>query len=283
MGFPRLKNLAREFWDITMVRLIQDNLDNNQQANIYSKTDEESEYFVHHEEIYHNTPESQKADAYDHPEDIEHFAHHERLEHEEEDRERHAEGLPTREEDEKLKAEAKAKGKVYISPYEAQAPKENSPAAPQNAYDPHAETGYAHQQGWQSTEHVFKTPEGQHVVKTGAVDPKDSSQPLAEGVLDSNDVPQRVPGETDEGYKDRLTAHAQRKLAAQEFAKVNPSLVRPGIDAKTGEVVQAPGESADDFLRRKSRAKFADTKAKPAYVAPAKADTRKSAPYKVSD
>lgn len=190
--------------------------------------------------------------------------------------------MPTREEDAARKAAAEAKGEKYISPYDAQVPKDNSPAAPQIAYDPHVESGYAHQEGWQATEHVFKTPEGEHVVKSGSIADKDAAKPVTEAAQDVTDVPQRVPGETDEGYKDRLTAHAQRKLAAERFAKVNPSLARPGIDPKTGEVVQAPGENEADFLKRKARAQFATTKAKPAYVAPNKADTRKSAPYKVS-
>jgi nucleobindin len=38
-----------------------------------------------HEEIYHNTPETQTEEAYSHPEDIAHFAAHEEIEaHEEE-------------------------------------------------------------------------------------------------------------------------------------------------------------------------------------------------------
>jgi hypothetical protein len=193
-----------------------------------------------------------------------------------------AEGLPTREEDEAKKAAAKAKGEVYISPYDAQVPKENSPTAPQIAYDPHVESGFAHQEGWQATEHVFKTPEGEHVVKTQAIDIHDASEPIAKGAEDAVDVPQRLAGETDEGYKDRLTAHAQRKLASQEFAKVNPNLATPGIDPKTGQAIQAPGESVEDFLKRKNKIHYDNTKAKPVYVAPSKQDTRKSAPYKVS-
>ena len=204
------------------------------------------------------------------------------MELEEERRERHAEGLPTREEDDARRKTAEAKGEKYISPYDAQVPKDNSPVAPQNAYDAHAESGYAHQQGWEATEHVFKTPEGEHVVRTQPIDTHDASQPLAMGTEDANEVPQRLAGETEEGYKDRLTAHAQRKMAALEFAKANPNLVRPGIDPKTGEVVQAPGETADEFFQRRARAAFADKKSKPAYVAPNKQETRKSAPYKVS-
>ncbi|KAG9105179.1 hypothetical protein FRC07_009536 [Ceratobasidium sp. 392] len=55
--------------------------------------DVESEFFLHHEEIYHNTPETQTDESYNHPEDIEHFAHHEEIERVEEERERKYEGL----------------------------------------------------------------------------------------------------------------------------------------------------------------------------------------------
>lgn len=48
----------------------------------------------HHEEMYHNTPDTQTEDSYVHPEDIAHFAHHEDIEREEEDRIRKAQGLP---------------------------------------------------------------------------------------------------------------------------------------------------------------------------------------------
>ena len=55
--------------------------------------DVESEFFLHHEEMYHNTPETQTDESYNHPEDIEHFAHHEEIERVEEERERKYEGL----------------------------------------------------------------------------------------------------------------------------------------------------------------------------------------------
>ncbi|KAF8346869.1 precursor to secretory protein Ssp120 [Amanita rubescens] len=42
--------------------------------------DVESEFFLHHEEKYHNTPETQTDESYIHPEDIEHFSHHEKIE-----------------------------------------------------------------------------------------------------------------------------------------------------------------------------------------------------------
>jgi hypothetical protein len=55
--------------------------------------DEESEYFLHHEELFHSTPETQTDDSYTHPEDLAHFRHHEHIEAEEDARERKFEGL----------------------------------------------------------------------------------------------------------------------------------------------------------------------------------------------
>nr|XP_018264522.1 uncharacterized protein I303_02692 [Kwoniella dejecticola CBS 10117]OBR86680.1 hypothetical protein I303_02692 [Kwoniella dejecticola CBS 10117] len=55
--------------------------------------DEESEYFLHHEELYHSTPETQTDESYTHPEDIAHFRHHAEIEDEEDARERKFEGL----------------------------------------------------------------------------------------------------------------------------------------------------------------------------------------------
>ncbi|EJU02797.1 hypothetical protein DACRYDRAFT_21753, partial [Dacryopinax primogenitus] len=56
--------------------------------------DSESEYFLHHEEIYHSTPETQTDESYNHLEDIEHFTNHEAIEIEEQNRERKFQGLP---------------------------------------------------------------------------------------------------------------------------------------------------------------------------------------------
>lgn len=56
--------------------------------------DEESEYFLHHEELYHSTPETQTDESYNHPEDIEHFKNHHHIEAEEDARERRFQGLP---------------------------------------------------------------------------------------------------------------------------------------------------------------------------------------------
>ncbi|KAH8921103.1 hypothetical protein BT69DRAFT_1298898 [Atractiella rhizophila] len=55
--------------------------------------DTEGEYFLHHEELYHSTPETQTDESYNHPEDIAHFTHHEQIELEEENKVRLAQGL----------------------------------------------------------------------------------------------------------------------------------------------------------------------------------------------
>ncbi|KAJ9121119.1 hypothetical protein QFC24_004792 [Naganishia onofrii] len=54
--------------------------------------DEESEYFLHHEELYHSTPETQTDESYNHPEG------HAHIEAEEDDRERKFKGLQEGEE-----------------------------------------------------------------------------------------------------------------------------------------------------------------------------------------
>ncbi|KAI0005531.1 precursor to secretory protein Ssp120 [Russula compacta] len=48
--------------------------------------DVESEFFLHHEEQFHSTPETQDPATYNHPEDIEHFSHHEVIDHQEAER-----------------------------------------------------------------------------------------------------------------------------------------------------------------------------------------------------
>ncbi|THG95917.1 hypothetical protein EW026_g5827 [Hermanssonia centrifuga] len=55
--------------------------------------DVESEFFLHHEEQFHSTPETQTDDAYNHPEDLEHFAHHEQIEREEAAKEAKFQGI----------------------------------------------------------------------------------------------------------------------------------------------------------------------------------------------
>ncbi|KAK0529974.1 hypothetical protein OC834_002563 [Tilletia horrida] len=177
--------------------------------------DEESEFFVHHEELMHNTPETQKDDAYTHKEDIEHFAHHDKIENEEEERERHAEGMPSREEDEKLRKAAAAKGEHYQSPYDAQMDAAHL-AAEDDAHAPGF--GFAAEE-INTDQHIFRTPNGHHVVHTNP----DSHFVYRE--------PERMEGETNEGYEERL--HAWRMRMATLMAR-------------------RPGEQDKSYLRRLS-------------------------------
>ncbi|KZT72966.1 hypothetical protein DAEQUDRAFT_704772 [Daedalea quercina L-15889] len=59
--------------------------------------DMESEFFLHHEEEFHSTPETQTDESYTHPEDIEHFAQHEKIEREEAAREARFQGISVEE------------------------------------------------------------------------------------------------------------------------------------------------------------------------------------------
>ncbi|KAL1951209.1 hypothetical protein VTO73DRAFT_358 [Trametes versicolor] len=59
--------------------------------------DVESEFFLHHEEQFHSTPETQTDESYNHPEDLEHFAHHEQIEHQEAEREAKYQGVSVEE------------------------------------------------------------------------------------------------------------------------------------------------------------------------------------------
>ncbi|KAI0800775.1 precursor to secretory protein Ssp120 [Fomes fomentarius] len=59
--------------------------------------DVESEFFLHHEEQFHSTPETQTDEAYNHPEDLEHFAHHEQIERIEAEREAKFQGISVEE------------------------------------------------------------------------------------------------------------------------------------------------------------------------------------------
>ncbi|KAI5998044.1 hypothetical protein EDD15DRAFT_2572555 [Pisolithus albus] len=59
--------------------------------------DVESEFFLHHEEQYHSTPETQTEESYNHPEDIEHFSHHDTIERKEYEREARYQGISVEE------------------------------------------------------------------------------------------------------------------------------------------------------------------------------------------
>jgi len=59
--------------------------------------DVESEFFLHHEEQFHSTPETQTDEAYSHPEDLEHFAQHEAIERVEAEKEAKFQGITVEE------------------------------------------------------------------------------------------------------------------------------------------------------------------------------------------
>ena len=201
--------------------------------------DEESEFFVHHEEIYHNTPETQTDSSYNHPEDIEHFAKHEKIEQEEEQRERKAEGLPSIEEDARLRKEAAARGERYVSPYDKQLSEAEQKKA-QREHD-EAQVGHAVHEA-EAEQHVFKTPDGPHIVKEEPIKwqeperkengkvahPAASGQPsesLPQGVAD------RLPGETDEGRRQRLAAAKEEASRRPAYGQGDRGFAFPKDDA----------------------------------------------------
>ncbi|KZP28919.1 hypothetical protein FIBSPDRAFT_917554 [Athelia psychrophila] len=59
--------------------------------------DIESEFFLHHEEEYHSTPETQTDESYNHAEDLEHFAAHESIELKEAEKEAKFQGITVEE------------------------------------------------------------------------------------------------------------------------------------------------------------------------------------------
>ncbi|CAO1629826.1 unnamed protein product [Parajaminaea phylloscopi] len=224
--------------------------------------DEESEFFMHHEEIYHNTPELQKPSAYTHPEDVEHFAHHDAIERQEEERERKAEGMPSIEEDERLKKVAEAQGKVYVSPYDAQIPQPGTPPPVHQAWNAHA-GGHAAQEASANTQHHFKGPNGNHLVKTTPDQAINAEQAAVEHDL----KPDRLEGETDAGYADRLRA-------AKEAYEAKQAQDRAVVDTK-----HRPNETDEDYQRRIAKAKFDAAKARPG-ISPPSDQAKKAAPNK---
>jgi len=83
--------------------------------------DIESEFFLHHEEEFHSTPETQTDESYTHPEDLEHFAHHEEIERKEAVKEAKYQGITVEEaiashEHPQEHAEAPAEGETPVEP-----------------------------------------------------------------------------------------------------------------------------------------------------------------------
>jgi len=83
--------------------------------------DIESEFFLHHEEEFHSTPETQTDESYNHPEDLEHFAHHEAIERKEAEKEAAYQGISVEEallshEPPKEQGGAPAEGETPVEP-----------------------------------------------------------------------------------------------------------------------------------------------------------------------
>jgi len=99
--------------------------------------DVESEFFLHHEEEYHSTPETQTDESYNHPEDIEHFAMHESIELKEAEKEATYQGITV---EEALAAHEQAE-KVYEEKMAAVAQQEGDEQQqqPLAVEHPHAE------------------------------------------------------------------------------------------------------------------------------------------------
>jgi len=74
--------------------------------------DVESEFFLHHEEQYHSTPDTQTDESYNHPEDVEHFAHHEAIERQEAEREAKFQGISV---EELVKAQKAAEAQARLA------------------------------------------------------------------------------------------------------------------------------------------------------------------------
>ena len=200
--------------------------------------DEESEFYVHHESIYHNKPEQQTDEAYSHKEDDEHFRNHDRIEREEEERERKAEGLPTIEEDIRRAAEAAAKGYRYRSEYENQFTDEyNERMLEEDRLERLGEAG----RELLKPQHVFKTPSGKKVVEAN----KDNVV-LAQGEFGNGDEPplfatgqngaaraplDHVDGETEFARKIRLDRARREANGRPRYGQGNAGFAKPRNEA----------------------------------------------------
>ena len=200
--------------------------------------DEESEFFVHHEEEYHKNPEQQSPEAYNHPEDIEHFNHHDAIERQDEDRERAGRGLPSREEEERLMKEAGRNGDAYESKYDARF---NGEAILQAQRDhTMAELGNAGRE-IMSDQHVFKTPNGPRKVMATS-----ENVIMADGRLGESNAapvygggrfgaerapPEHLDGETELSRRLRLDRARREASGRPRFGTGSNGFSRPRDDA----------------------------------------------------
>jgi len=92
--------------------------------------DVESEFFLHHEEQFHSTPETQTDDSYVHPEDIEHFEQHESIEREEAEREARFQGISVDEALAQHEPHDEAQAPIQVPQEQEQEPSSVAPPIP---------------------------------------------------------------------------------------------------------------------------------------------------------
>jgi hypothetical protein len=113
--------------------------------------DVESEFFLHHEEQFHSTPDTQTDAAYNHPEDIEHFSHHETIEWLEAEREAKYQGITVQE---ALRAHEEPPESAASRPKIMRVPPTQDPAEKYKDIDKETES----QSEWGTGEQGYKQP-----------------------------------------------------------------------------------------------------------------------------
>ncbi|KAK7063884.1 precursor to secretory protein Ssp120 [Favolaschia claudopus] len=135
--------------------------------------DVESEFFLHHEEEFHSTPETQTDESYNHPEDLEHFAHHEEIERKEAAKEAEYQGITVEEalaQHEHVEPPSQGQGETEHTNHAVEPPVDEAPQHPAAVPHPHDEQTVA--------EHLEEPPA--HVMPPDAGKPKVTRVPPPE-------------------------------------------------------------------------------------------------------
>jgi len=154
--------------------------------------DMESEFFLHHEEMHHATPETQTDDSYNHPEDLEHFEKHEAIEAEENRRERAFTGL-SEEDMEKMQKFVREQLAAIKEKSEPSESSTNNASAPNPLGEPAADAG--NQQVLQGAMSAVK-PKFTREVPPEAMEP---AEKYADALKDRENMPEWGKGK--DGYK----------------------------------------------------------------------------------